>query len=64
MKRRHTTGDPIRQVIPSAARCKAFGHEAALKGTVVDQLCMVTDLKRYLASLRRRLRCSQCGARR
>jgi len=64
MKRSHTTGDQVRQGIPLAARCKAFGHEAALKGTVVDQLCMVTDLKRYLASLRRRLRCSQFDARR
>jgi len=62
-KRLHTTGDLVRHGIPLTVRCRACGHEAALRGMMLDRLCKERDWDRDLPSVRRRLRCGQCGAR-
>jgi len=63
-KRLHTTGDLTRHGIPLSVRCKACGHEAALKGMDLDKFCRERDLSRDLPEVRRRLRCGKCGSRR
>lgn len=63
-KRLHTTGDLMRHGIPLSVRCKACGHEAALFGIALEQLCKVRDWDRDLTSVRRRLKCSKCGSKR
>jgi len=45
-------------------RCKACGRVAELRGMALDKLCRKRDWDRDLTSVRRRLRCGQCGSRR
>jgi len=63
-KRLQTTGDLMRHGIPLSVRCKACGHEATLRGLALDQVCKARDWDRDLISVRRRLKCGQCGSRR
>jgi hypothetical protein len=63
-KRLHTTGDLSRHGIPLTVRCTACGHEATLRGMVLDQLCKAGSWDRDLSSVRRRLKCGQRGSRR
>jgi len=63
-KRLHTTGDLSRHGIPLTVRCTGCGHEATLRGMVLDQLCKARSWDRDLSRVRRRLKCGQCGSRR
>jgi len=62
-KRLHTTGDLSRHGIPLTVRCTGCGHEATLRGMVLDQLCKARNWDRGPSSVRRRLKCGQCGSR-